>query len=86
MECFTGILKEVHNFADGFVIGWAFLGCGNAIDWTVTASTVMHEIPHEVTDFRALLNGGMSVKQVWVKERKRATTLKAALLLTLLAC
>lgn len=58
------LTRQVHNFADGFVIGGAFLGCGNTIGWTVTASTVMHEIPHEIADFMALLNGGMSVKQV----------------------
>lgn len=32
--------------------------------WTVTASIILHEAPHEMADFMALLNGGMSVKQV----------------------
>lgn len=55
---------QVHNFADGVTIGAAFLGCSLTMGWTVTASAVLHEIPHELADFMALLNGGMSVKQV----------------------
>lgn len=55
---------QVHNFADGVTIGAAFLGCSTAIGWIVTASAVLHEVPHELADFMALLNGGMSVKQV----------------------
>lgn len=55
---------QVHNFADGVTVGAAFLGCSTAIGWTVTASAVLHEVPHELADFMALLNGGMSVKQV----------------------
>lgn len=56
--------NQVHNFADGVTIGAAFLSCSTAIGWTVTASAILHEIPHELADFMALLNGGMSVKQV----------------------
>lgn len=55
---------QIHNFADGIIIGAAFLSCGTGMGWTVTASTVLHEVPHELADFIALLNGGMSVKQV----------------------
>ncbi|CAN0386790.1 unnamed protein product, partial [Scytosiphon promiscuus] len=45
-------------------IGAAFLSCSATMGWTVTASAVLHEVPHELADFMALLNGGMSVKQV----------------------
>lgn len=54
----------MHNFADGVTIGAAFLSCSKTIGWTVTASAILHEVPHEVADFMALLNGGMSAKQV----------------------
>jgi len=57
---------QVHNFADGVTIGAAFLSCSTSIGWTVTASAILHEIPHELADFMALLKGGMSVKQVRV--------------------
>ncbi|CAM9173554.1 unnamed protein product [Sphacelaria rigidula] len=56
----------VHNFADGVTIGAAFLGCSSAIGWTVTGAAVLHEIPHELADFMALINGGMSVLQAAV--------------------
>ena len=55
---------QIHNFADGIAIGAAFLGCTTAMGWTVTASVLIHEIPAEIADFIALINGGMSVKQV----------------------
>ncbi|CAN0433716.1 unnamed protein product, partial [Ascophyllum nodosum] len=53
----------VHNFADGVTIGAAFLGCSSTVGWTVTASTVLHEVPQELADFMALINGGMSKMQ-----------------------
>ena len=63
--CWNVILGDlVHNFADGVTIGAAFLGCSSTIGWTVTASAVLHEIPHEIADFMALINGGMSTTQV----------------------
>ena len=63
--CWNIIIGDlVHNFADGVTIGAAFLGCSSTIGWTVTASAVLHEIPHELADFMALINGGMSMMQV----------------------
>lgn len=63
--CWIVILGDlVHNFADGVTIGAAFLGCSSSVGWTVTAAAVLHEIPHELADFMALVNGGMSTKQV----------------------
>ncbi|CAN0339026.1 unnamed protein product, partial [Ascophyllum nodosum] len=65
--CWNLIIGDfVHNFADGIIIGAAFLGCSPTIGWTVTASTVLHEIPHEIADFMALINGGMSMMQAIV--------------------
>ncbi|CAN0399296.1 unnamed protein product [Pylaiella littoralis] len=64
----------VHNFADGVTIGAAFLSCSTTMGWTVTASAVLHEIPHELADFMALLNGGMSVKQAFAYNFLSATS------------
>lgn len=64
--CWNVIIGDfVHNFADGVTIGAAFLGCSSTIGWTVTASAVLHEVPHELADFMTLINGGMSAAQVW---------------------
>lgn len=63
--CWNVIIGDlVHNFADGVTIGAAFLSCSSTIGWTVTASAIAHELPHELADFMALINGGMSVAQV----------------------
>ena len=63
--CWTVIIGDlVHNFADGVTIGAAFLGCSSTIGWTVTASAIVHEVPHELADFMALIKGGMSAYQV----------------------
>jgi len=40
-----------HNFCDGIFIGAAFTGCGNSFGWTVTLSTVLHELPQEIADY-----------------------------------
>ncbi|CBJ29788.1 conserved unknown protein [Ectocarpus siliculosus] len=64
--CWNVVIGDlVHNFADGVTIGAAFLTCSATIGWTVTASAVLHELPHEIADFMALLNGGMSLKQAF---------------------
>ena len=34
-----------HNLCDGFFIGAAFSGCGNAFGWSVAAGTILHELP-----------------------------------------
>lgn len=72
--CWNVIVGDLtHNFADGVTMGAAFLGCTSTVGWTVTAATVMHEIPHEIGNFMALVNGGMTVPQVsdGKKERKK---------------
>ena len=66
--CWNIIIGDfVHNFADGVTIGAAFLGCNSTVGWTVAASTVIHEVPQELADFMALVNGGMSKTQVRAK-------------------
>ena len=40
-----------HNLCDGFFIGAAFQGCGNAFGWSVAAGTILHELPQEIADF-----------------------------------
>lgn len=63
--CWNVILGDLtHNFADGITMGAAFLGCSPTVGWTVTAANMMHEIPHELANFMALVNGGMTVSQV----------------------
>lgn len=63
--CWNVIVGDLaHNFADGVTMGAAFLGCSPTVGWTVTAANMMHEIPHEVANFMALVNGGMTVIQV----------------------
>ncbi|CAM9304344.1 unnamed protein product [Ectocarpus sp. 13 AM-2016] len=62
--CWNVIVGDaVHSFTCGFTIGAAFLSCGSTMGWTITASTLIHEVPSEMADFVALLNGGMSIKQ-----------------------
>ncbi|CAM9503065.1 unnamed protein product, partial [Ectocarpus fasciculatus] len=64
--CWNVVIGDlVHNFADGVTIGAAFLTCSATIGWTVTASACLHELPHEIADFMALLNGGMSLRQAF---------------------
>jgi zinc transporter ZupT len=44
----------MHNLCDGFFVGAAFKGCGSAFAWTVTWSTVAHEIAQELGDYLVL--------------------------------
>lgn len=63
--CWNVIFGDLaHNFSDGVTMAAAFLGCSPTVGWTITAANMMHEIPHEVGNFMALVNGGMSTKQV----------------------
>lgn len=62
--CWNVIVGDfAHNFSDGVTMAAAFLGCSSTVGWTITAANMMHEIPHELGNFMALVNGGMSVKQ-----------------------
>jgi zinc transporter ZupT len=44
----------LHNFGDGIAIAAAFMGCGPALGWTVTAGAVAHELSQELSDFLIL--------------------------------
>lgn len=62
--CWNVIVGDfAHNFSDGVTMAAAFLGCSSTVGWTITAANMMHEIPHELGNFMALVNGGMSTKQ-----------------------
>ncbi|CAM9744938.1 unnamed protein product, partial [Hapterophycus canaliculatus] len=62
--CWNVIVGDfAHNFSDGVTMAAAFLGCSPTVGWTITAANMMHEIPHELGNFIALVNGGMSTKQ-----------------------
>ncbi|KAL7567886.1 hypothetical protein ACA910_022666 [Epithemia clementina (nom. ined.)] len=45
-----------HNFTDGIFIGTSFMLCGNEIGYTVTATTVYHELAQEIADFSLLVH------------------------------
>ncbi|CAN0468856.1 unnamed protein product, partial [Laminaria digitata] len=66
--CWNVIVGDLaHNFSDGVTMGAAFLSCSSTVGWTVTAANMMHEIPHEVGNFMALVNGGMTIQQVRIQ-------------------
>jgi len=50
-----------HNLCDGFFIGAAFSGCGTKFGWTVTLSTVLHELPQELADYFILTSPGAAL-------------------------
>jgi len=47
-----------HNLCDGIFIGAAFKGCGKGFGWSVTLSTVLHELPQELADYFILTSPG----------------------------
>jgi len=48
----------MHNFVDGIIIGIAFSGCGQSMGWSITASTIYHELAQEVSDYVVLTELG----------------------------
>ena len=46
----------MHNLVDGIFIGFAFMSCGTATGWTITAATVAHEVGQEIADYLVLTN------------------------------
>jgi len=51
-----------HNFCDGIFLGTAFLLCSKSIAWTLTATTIYHEIAQEIADFALLTHHcGLSI-------------------------
>jgi ZIP Zinc transporter len=55
--------EMIHNFADGVLIGAAFLSCSSATGWTVTTAIIAHELPQEVSDYIVYRAGGCSLAQ-----------------------
>ncbi|MEK7633434.1 MAG: ZIP family metal transporter [Patescibacteria group bacterium] len=52
----------VHNFIDGLAIGASFL-ISVPVGIATSLAVILHEIPHEIGDFAALIHGGLSRKQ-----------------------
>jgi zinc and cadmium transporter len=52
----------VHNFFDGAIIAASFL-VSRPLGVTTTLAVVLHEIPHELGDFGALVRGGLTVRR-----------------------
>ncbi|OGF48723.1 MAG: hypothetical protein A2044_05835 [Candidatus Firestonebacteria bacterium GWA2_43_8] len=54
-----------HNFIDGMVIAASY-AVDIKLGITTTIAVMLHEIPHEVGDFGALIHGGLSVKKALI--------------------
>ena len=55
------VADGMHAFVDGIMIGTAFKFCDNKLAWSVTLSTVLHELLQEISDFFLLTaQGGLS--------------------------
>lgn len=46
----------LHNFTDGVFLGNAFLLCGRTLAYTMTATTIYHELAQEISDLGLLTN------------------------------
>lgn len=53
---------SVHNFIDGLAIGASFL-VSVPVGIATSIAVIMHEIPHEIGDFAALIHGGLDRRQ-----------------------
>ena len=45
-----------HNFCDGIFIGTAFKLCNHSLAWSISAATIAHEIPQEISDFALMIS------------------------------
>ena len=52
----------VHNFIDGLAIGASFL-VSLPVGIATSLAVILHEIPHEIGDFAALIHGGLDKKR-----------------------
>jgi zinc and cadmium transporter len=52
----------VHNFIDGLAIGASFL-VSIPVGIATSVAVILHEIPHEIGDFAALIHGGLDRKK-----------------------
>lgn len=56
------VADGIHNFADGLLIGAAWL-INPEVGLAVTIAIVIHEIPQEISDFSILIHAGFSRKK-----------------------
>jgi zinc transporter ZupT len=59
----------MHNLVDGIIIGVGFSQCGKSFGWSITASTVYHELAQELSDYIVLTDpnqGGLKPVQALV--------------------
>ncbi len=78
----TLIGDAIHNFADGAVIGAAYI-VSIPLGITTTLAVIAHEIPHELSDFLILIHGGFSNRRALKYNFLSATTAIAGTLLVL---
>lgn len=52
----------IHNFIDGLAIGASFL-VSIPVGIATSLAVILHEIPHEIGDFAALIHGGLDKKK-----------------------
>lgn len=78
----TLIGDAIHNFADGAVIGAAYI-VSIPLGVTTTLAVIAHEIPHELSDFLILIHGGFSNRRALKYNFLSATTAIAGTLLVL---
>lgn len=51
-----------HNFFDGVALAAAF-AISPGVGWAITIAVILHEIPHELANFVALVHNGLSVRK-----------------------
>lgn len=73
----------VHNLADGFVLGAAFLA-DPAIGIAVSIGLILHEVPQEIVEFGVLLRAGYTRTQAVVRNLLSASTVVVGTLIVLL--
>ncbi|XP_008569968.1 PREDICTED: zinc transporter ZIP4 [Galeopterus variegatus] len=82
LPCLITLGDAVHNFADGLAVGAAF-----ASSWKTGLATSLavfcHEVPHELGDFAALLQAGLSVRRALLLNLASALTAFAGLYVAL---
>ena len=54
-----------HNFIDGMVIAASYM-VDRHLGIATSIAVVLHEIPHEIGDFSALIHGGLSVRKALI--------------------
>lgn len=73
----------VHNLADGFILGAAFL-VNPALGVATALSLALHEIPQEIVEFGILVRGGYSRTQALARNLLSASSIVVGTLLVLL--